>query len=365
MPAGTAFAPGSGDFTVDGWIYPISSTTHTVWAQTVAGTNYFLVDMNVPSGFAQITMTSSGGGTPITSAATLRANTWNYFCASRANGNVTVWCNASNGTTTLNTTALTNTSYVPTIGQYSHVSGTNPVIGYLSDIRYTPGIAYLGNVIPTTPAIPYPNTRALLNFTNTGIIDYTGKNNLETRGSTQTLPTQRKNGVSSIFFNGSTDYLQGPALGSASLSGLSYILPGDFTFEAWIYPSANTNNYIAAVGSETTSRYVIVVLNGVLTTNMFGNASISFAGNNIITGAWQHIAVCRSGSTIRGFVNGFLQSNAETNSATLGNGPIRIGSDSSGTSLWSGYMSDVRLTNSIARYITNFGPPASLTGENE
>jgi hypothetical protein len=109
-----------------------------------------------------------------------------------------------------------------------------------------------------------------------------------------------------------------------------------------------------SIGSEATSRYNIYLVNGALTTNLFG-AGVNTLGGSIGTNAWAHIAVARQGSTIRGFINGVLQGTAETNSSAIGNNNIvKVGSDASGAATFQGYMSDVRLTKGIARYTGSF-----------
>jgi hypothetical protein len=160
VPASSNFAPGTGDFTVDAWLYPTSSTIQRFFAQTTSGTNYFIIDADVPNKIVKFIATSSGGGTAINSAATLGLNQWNYICVSRTSGTVTVWCNGSAGTPTVNNTDLNNTTYVPTISGYTHSTSNEPIIGYLAGLRYIKGTALSGAVAPTV-AFPVTNTQLL------------------------------------------------------------------------------------------------------------------------------------------------------------------------------------------------------------
>jgi len=81
VPASAVFAPGTGDFTVEGWIYPtnlMSAASGVIWSQTVSGTNYFAIFAN--NGVIQFYGTLSGGGSAITSGSNNWAlNTWNHF----------------------------------------------------------------------------------------------------------------------------------------------------------------------------------------------------------------------------------------------------------------------------------------------
>jgi len=82
---------------------------------------------------------------------------------------------------------------------------------------------------------------------------------------------------------------------------------------------------------------------------------------------WYHIAVTRSGSTFRSFVNGvvdrtFTSSSAIYTDATI---PYNIGRVAylSGTFFFNGYMDDYRVTKGYARYTAAFTPPtAQLIG---
>jgi len=205
VPASSNFAPGTGDFTVDGWIYPTSSAIQRFFAQTTGGTNYFCCEADVPNKTIRFIGTSSGGGTPILSAATLQINQWNYFCISRTSGTVTVWCNGSAGTPTSNTTDFNNTSYVPTISGYTHSTSSEPIIGYLAGLRYIKGTALSGAVAPTV-AFPVTNTQ-LLTCQSPTIID------LSTNALTVTVNGDAK--VSNFTpFAGYTGF--NPALGAAA-----------------------------------------------------------------------------------------------------------------------------------------------------
>ena len=193
------------------------------------------------------------------------------------------------------------------------------------------------------------NVTLLTNFTNAGIIDATGRAVFETVGDTKISNVASKFGLGSLYFDGTGDYML------SIQSGASYILSGDFTVEAWIYPNSVSNNYIVTFGNEAAGRYNIALSSGILTTNIYGSGSVSFSGTTMTTGQWYYIAVVRSGSTIRGYVNGTVSSTTDTNSATIGSGNLRVGSDSSGSATWNGYIDDLRIT----KYARTISVPTS------
>jgi hypothetical protein len=150
VPAGTDFAYGTGDFTVEGWVWPqVVSTTPVIWTQTTSGTNYFVIGFD-STGNIGFTGTSSGGGTSIYGPSVVRLNEWTHFAVTRISGSVRVYVNGLGGTSTTNTTNFTDTSYVPTMARYTH--GGLPYQGYISNLRVIKGVAaYTGNfTVPTT-----------------------------------------------------------------------------------------------------------------------------------------------------------------------------------------------------------------------
>jgi hypothetical protein len=73
---------------------------------------------------------------------------------------------------------------------------------------------------------------------------------------------------------------------------------------------------------------------------------------------WHHVAFARQGSTGRLFLNGTLEGSTTSFSTNL-NARAVIGSEESLGYPFKGYMSDVRITKGLARYTSNFTPPAA------
>lgn len=166
VPAGPNFAYGTGDFTIEGWLYVVGNLPNggrIVYTQAIFGTNYFVITAasTTTSGtdFRRINFitTLSGGGTPIpsaTSASNLEGQ-WAHFAVVRNSGTVTVYLNGIGGTPTSATLDLSNTTYIPTIGRYAHDTTTQVFNGYIDDLRIYKGVAkYTANFTPPTTAIP-------------------------------------------------------------------------------------------------------------------------------------------------------------------------------------------------------------------
>jgi hypothetical protein len=137
----------------------------------------------------------------------------------------------------------------------------------------------------------------------------------------------------------------------------------DFTIEAWVYSTTTTDQIIVSSASDQNTQ--IFRLNQVSA----GNLSFYINGNQVfnpipaglVTNTWQHLAICRSGTSTRMFVNGFQI--GPTN--TTWTGTFRM--DVIGTfffdgsryeypaSDFTGHIDELRLTKA-ARYTSNFTP---------
>jgi hypothetical protein len=148
---------------------------------------------------------------------------------------------------------------------------------------------------------------------------------------------------------------------------------GDFTIEYWYYPVASssrdqqlimTDCSGTSVNGGYTQSYGIRITQQASTRNfrIFNDRNVTgyATGLTFTAGAWCHVAVTRSGSTIRFFLNGTLSGTTITNAATstwnfLSTRNTRIGGDNQGQAI-SGYIDDVRITVGVARYTASFTP---------
>jgi hypothetical protein len=157
VPAGSDFAYGTGDFTIEAWIYRTSAGSEAqIFAQTESGTNYVLFGVN-SSDKVFFVGTDSGGGAAIEGPAgnLVDADEWHHVAVVRASGDVTVYCDGVGGTATENTTDFDDTTRVPTVGSYTHSSSAS-FVGYIDEFRVTKGVArYTANFTP--PTTPFAN----------------------------------------------------------------------------------------------------------------------------------------------------------------------------------------------------------------
>lgn len=131
----------------------------------------------------------------------------------------------------------------------------------------------------------------------------------------------------------------------------------DFTLEGWIYHIPGANDPIFNQGNFDITGAFFVTLDT-------GNRLVLYADNNVRftstatvpNSQWTYIAVTRSSGTYYFFINGVLDG-TYTGSHNHTQLPFKIGDGYGGVRFWSGYMDDIRVTEGVARYTSNFTPP--------
>jgi hypothetical protein len=208
-----------------------------------------------------------------------------------------------------------------------------------------------GSASGTTNVLPF-NSDASTNAFNLAINGDARSNNFN--------PYQE--GYYSNSFNGSSDYLTMP-------DNANYVISGDFTVEAWIYSTsfAGTNGNIVLAqwpGATATNQSFQFYVNSTGKVGLvYGigatNAAVVGTSLSCTLNTWNHIAVTRSGTTVRYFVNGALDATSATVSGAFNNstGVMSVGRiNASDSGYFSGYISNCRLVIGTALYTSAFTP---------
>lgn len=174
-------------------------------------------------------------------------------------------------------------------------------------------------------------------------------------GSAQIDTGQSKFGGSSLQTQGSDDYID--LDGAADLA----FGTGDFTIEFWARFSsvgsdvlcdfrAASGDIAPTIQTETTTDTLRYHTAGVL----------RITGTTVITtGTFHHIAVSRSGTSTRLFLNGTQEGSTFSDSSNyiVGANRPRFGADFAAANDWTGHLDEVRISKGVARYTANFTPP--------
>jgi hypothetical protein len=354
VASNAAFNFGTGNFSIEVWVYPTS----------------------LPNAFQTIVTTcdneSNAGGIGIyarttrelqvfdfvsntvlfdTSGYDLQLNAWTNICLTRSGSTVTLYKNGSSfGTVTRTSNYSAST---PTrIGMDENLQH---FFGYISNVRIIKGSAQAPTM--SAPLTPITNTSLLCNFTNAGIFDNTGKNVLETVGNAQIDTTTKKFGTGSMEFDGTGDYL----LVNTSTTDLYSFGAGDFTIECWLNLAATQASFgiiSTYTGAATTSGYVIrtsstglrfIYRSGSSTDNII-DRTVSLS-----TGTWYHVAFVRSSGTYAVYVDGSLVGSTASLTAAINanpSAPIVLAATGVNSEVFNGFIDDLRITKGVARYPT-------------
>ncbi len=366
LPTGqTPLLLGNSDFTFEAWVYKQTTGAANIFfgqgdAATAAGSSYiFYATTTAATSDLYSGSTSYGITSPNPTL-----NEWAHVAFVRTGGTFSSYLNGVRvGTRTdLGTSSVNNgsTTYPPTIGAAGN--NINRLTGYISGARLIKGsggynAANSTITIPTAPPTAITNTSLLCNFTNAGITDATAKNVLETVGNAQISTTQSKWGGSSMYFDGTGDYL---LTQSNVVNGLG---TGNWTIEYWVNPvsvSAESIHVDFRSGSGAVGPTVGNSAGGAVFFQTSGVNRIT--GSTLSTGTWTHIAVSKSGSSTKLFING-TQSGSTYTDANTYTTPARVcvgvDDDSSPNAYLNGYIDDLRITKGYARYTANFTAPTA------
>jgi len=355
-PGSGAFSFGTGDFTIETWIYP----------NAVPASNAGIVDNRPSSGAsanAFLIYISNGGSIYYFSNSTniltgsYKINTWTHVAVTRSSGSLRLFINGTiSGSPVSDSINLTDTSFIA--GNTYDSFGFN---GYMSDVRLVKGTAvYTSNFTPpTAPLTAITNTSILLNTTNGAIFDNAMMNDLETVGNAQISTSVYKYGTGSLAFDGTGDYLT-----SNAQTNLNAFGTGDFTVELWVYFNVvNTQQVVLDFRSSPgdTGGSLYLASNGSIRWYVQGSDRIT--GGTLSASTWTHIAVSRSGTSTKLFIDGTQSGSTftDTFNYVCPSGRPYLGalSDGTGTFYYNGYMDDIRITKGYARYTANFTAPTA------
>jgi hypothetical protein len=365
-----AAAFGTGDFTIETWIYLTASPA------TYAG----IIDArNVPDlrNWGMGIWNTSGlkfdflyAGARLTGTIALSVGRWYHLAVTRNSGTIRMFVNGLLDGSVVYASAIDATN---TIIRTGAVIDPYYFTGYISNMRLLKG-----NALYTAPFdVP---TSTLTSTTGTTFLAHNypyfldqGSNLAVTINTTpkitQFVPLTQPTAYEfygSVYLNGSNDGLTIPY--NTQLD----ILTGDFTIEAWIYSqSTGANQTIIGQWLQVTGQGGTgFLLNGSNILFFFGAYSESSAlltsSLAIKLNVWYHVAVTRSASTFTMFINGSSTLGATATSTATRAGltgvPLSIGNyyasggglGAAGAAWYQGYISNIRIIKGSALYTSSF-----------
>jgi hypothetical protein len=162
-------------------------------------------------------------------------------------------------------------------------------------------------------------------------------------------PTVSTSGSGSISFNRSDQYLSTSA---------TQIIPstGDFTVEAWIYPTAFTGNpvFCGQGSAGDADRTLFFISTGGVPTFTNGPSFTLASTGTVSLNAWTYIAFTRSGSTGTWYINGSAAGTGSLSGISIQNTILTIGGSNPAWTVqyFGGYISNFRIST-VAKTITS------------
>jgi len=267
---------------------------------------------------------------------------------------------------------------------YIGQSGSNAdyLHGYLDEIRISKGVArWTEDFIPPVDSYPFYDAPVVVDDetvllihadgddASTDIKDYGTTGHIITAvGDAQVSTTESKFGDSSVYFDGTGDYLN--VIGN--LTDFEFG-SGQFTIEAWVYldKSATPHSYIMGYGGgvdtfSTTNGNAWSIF--YVTENLYFRWNTGGSYDDFITSvgnisyAWHHIAITQDASNTRLFFDGVLINTRSAVTISDISSPLRLALGDGaavGAAPMEGYIDECRITKGVARWTENFTPPTA------
>jgi len=408
-PSNSAFAFGTGDFTIEAWVYRIKDNGHDLDQDSNFDQNIFDFRTNDSTainiaydgglyGHTGKIYCIINGAYALVSTTTIDTGAWYHVAVVRSGTAVTLYINGTAEATTTSSRNFATATPCKIGGRYVSLYTNNSSDwrtwqGYLTGVRVVKGNAvYTSNFTPSVyPLTAVTGTSLLLNF-----FEY---NNYLTDSSTNNFTVTSTNSVQYRFSpalpDGNVSSYVGKGYDSAYLKVASNSAfgfgTGDYTVEGWFY-KIETNGPSNNGGGGAPQTFFDFRVSGttlastsaqnalyIYHTNSTKKISVLVNGSVVATSTatielntWYHVAYVRSGTNEYLFINGALDSTITSATTNYVDSPINIGGASayvSGTgptygtfysyATWRGYISNVRIIKGTAVYTSSFTPPTT------
>lgn len=377
----------------------------------------YLVAFN-PSGYLSIVRAATGDG-GVAANVTLSNSTWYHvaFVHNDAADTLKIYIDGVERGTATASTAIT---WPATINQPLYIGGTQgnaaqSLNGWLDEMRYTLGVArwtsgftppsvsdFMTNIIVgnekrdqlTIDLMEYSSdalaqaawvgsddayltidsyTKTLLNFTGTNgetttTDEASSPHSYSFHGNAQISTGDYKFSPSSLYCDGDSDYLT--TGGSAD-----FLFDGDFTVEMWtksLTTGAEVRLPLSNMDDSASSGFQLNVWNDKVRFyyGAGGSGYVENSSVNIKDGNWHHVAVVRSGSTLKLYLDGGSGGGSVTYASNIGSSgnTLYVGVNHycatyGGNEWWYGYIDGFRISKGVARWTGDFTPYSNPYGQ--
>lgn len=352
MYSNSLYAVGTGDFTVDYWIYRFATiSTSGAFSSGLPNDSTTGFMMMINSNTLSYTIGTNAGGITITSTS-LPLNTWTHIAFIRQNG-ICIAYQDGVPLAIVNSFANIISSQLTIGGRYGN--GTGALSGaYMSNIRL---LNYADFATFSTANSPTLDGQTILLLKGYGTNLILGS---LTDDSGHHTPTTNNITISdALYFNGYSSYISIP-------DSSDWYFTGDALIETWIYWNGSYTSPMTLwgqnPGSTSNMRVSITSSSGQLTAYTTSDTALFTSTSNLIPNSWNHLAYQKTGTTFTLYLNGNVIGTAAFTSPLLdvadswyiggevGSSPI--------ANPFCGAMKEFRISN-ISRYPTTISAYSS------
>ena len=356
IASNAAFGFGTGDFTIEAWIYINSTTGINLYdnrtSQFGNGINLNItgnppVPVYRPQGVNQITGSS------------LSFNTWYHIAYVRISGVTTMYVNGTQSGSSYTDTQNIGSANPIYIGANYNIGSLSD--GYISNLRVIKGTGlYTGGFYPSTGILTLTSQGAtasqvsLLTAQSATIVD--NSLNAFSITNTGTVTTTISNPFGPYYsasFNGTNQYL--------TLPSSTYITSGgDYTIEFWCYSRTSGSGDAGCMIYTTASGiYQVVMRNNGSAWECYYSNNAKFTNvptSTIPLNQWHHMALVRISGTVKWYINGTQY--GSVSGVTNTSSTIQIGMYAN--FYYDGYISNIRIVTGVGVYTGAFTPPTNI-----
>jgi hypothetical protein len=378
-PDNAVFTVGSGDFTIEAWVFWQGTGTNTITGQiNSAGSSQisYLFRTNATN---NLTGGVWSGATSYiaTSTGTLTKNQWNHVAFVRVGNTTRLYINGvQDGTANVTGVTVTDSTEGLSIGRPGSYNG-DYWTGYISNFRLVKGrCVYPSGTTFNPPTSPLTRTTggtnppqgtecSLLTCQSNRFLDSNGVNvpassplTITPNGSPAVVAFSPFNPTASWssatyggsgYFDGSGDYL------SAGSNSTFAFGTGAYTVECWVYPSSVSQQVYVVNDTTNGSVFYFETNNsdGFSIAPRAGAALITGGYSSLIINSWNHVVFVRGSTSANQtsiFVNGSRVANGTDSTNWTVTGPCLIGGLAAGGYMFTGYLSSTRVVKGTAVY---------------
>jgi hypothetical protein len=366
----TAFDFGTGDFTVECWLYYVSVSTDHAIISRYATTIGWALRYTTTTGF----QFSNGDTNLVNKVVTPTNGQWYHLAVSRQGTNLRLFINGDLSATATDSTSLSSSTTLYVNRLSSAVPWEKNC--YISNVRIVKGTAvYTAAFTPPTAPLSAITNTSLLTCQSNRFIDNSSNNFTITRnGSPSVVAFSPFNPTASWaaatyggsgYFDGSGDYL------SVAYNAALDIGSSDFSIETWVYITNLTGSSFQAVYAKRNGLpgYTFGIKStGVLFT-WNGSTEVNTSGITLAEKTWYHLVWSSVSGTLRMFVNGTSYYSASYSISTNTYAPtIGAGAGATGGAIGDylfGYVSGFKLVKGTGvTSVTVPTQPPTATGSN-